>query len=131
MSGRRIGGSGRLMSSNAMVSFIPGRSSSRSGGESIGCVERGFDGGGLVVDAGQDLRRVDDAGAEREPFEAKRLAGVHEQRRGPFVDLEDEAGTGHERILPVLVGSSKTTRPVPSRPADSAWSSASRQRSSG
>ena len=67
-------------------------------------VERGFDRGCRVVEAGKDLRRVDDAGAEREAFEAQALAGVHEQRRGSFVDLENEAGTGHERILPVLVG---------------------------
>ncbi len=35
-SGRRIGGSGRLMSSKAIVSFMPGNSSVGSGSWSIG-----------------------------------------------------------------------------------------------
>jgi hypothetical protein len=36
MSGRRIGGSGRLTSSKAMVSFMPGRSSAGRGALSTG-----------------------------------------------------------------------------------------------
>jgi len=53
------------------------------------------DGGVHVADAGQRVRRVDHLGAEREALDAEPFAGVHEERRGSFVDLKDEAGSTH------------------------------------
>ena len=58
-SGRRIFGSGRLTSSNAIVSFMPGNSSVRSGSASIGLLEGVADGAVDVVDRRQRLGGVD------------------------------------------------------------------------
>ena len=74
----------------------------------------------------QRLRRVDDAGAEREALQPEAEALVDDQRRGAVVHVEDETGATHR----VLLGS-KATLTVPRRPAEWAWSSASRQRCSG
>jgi hypothetical protein len=81
-----------------------------------------------VGQPGQRLRRVDDAGAGREALQPEALALVHHERWGAVVDLEHEAWTGHALLLSSI---SKATLTVPRRPADWAWSTASRQRYSG
>ena len=65
----------------------------RVGGD--GVQQRVLDGGVHVADPGQRVGRVDHLGAEREALDAEPLAGVHEERRGAFVDLQDEAGSAH------------------------------------
>jgi hypothetical protein len=96
-------------------------------------LERVGDRGVRVGQAGQDVGRVDGAGAEREAFEAQLLAVVDQQRRGAFVDLDDDAGAGMAAPFLGVSGAvrSKATLAVPRRPASRAWSIAWRQRWSG
>jgi hypothetical protein len=61
--------------------------------------QRPPDGGVRIPDGGQRFGRVDDAGAlGGEPFEPEPLAVVVQDRRGRVVDVEDEAGAGHQRL---------------------------------
>ena len=95
MSGRRMGGSGREMSSNAIVSFIPGNSSAGSGSASIGFEQRATDGGVGMCERCERLGRIDDAGpVGRQLLEAELLAVVEQHGRGGAVDVEDEPGAG-------------------------------------
>src|SRR4051812_39437203 len=80
-----------------------------------------------VRHTGQRLRWIDDTRAERELLQTERLAGVQQQRWRAFVHRQDETRPAHAATLLM----SKATLTVPSRPAWPAWSSASRQRSSG
>ena len=79
------------------------------------------------------VRRVDHPRAERELLEPEPLALVDEERRRAFVDFEDETRSCH--VCVSLFGQSSlgsnATFSVPSLPAPSAWSIASRQRRSG
>ena len=124
MSGRRIFGSGRLTSSKAIVSFIPGKSSSGSGSWSSGMQQRVQD---RTVDVAQRLDRlgrVDDAAAVGgELLEAEVLTAPEEDGRGGAIHLEDEAGTGHYRWFSCL--RSNATFTAPRRPAAEAWAMAS------
>ena len=126
MSGLRIGGSGIEMSSNAMVSRMPGVSSSGSGSSPSGLSSACRIAASTSGTAGQRLGRVDHPGPQRELLEPEALSLMDDDRRGPVVDLEHETWTAHL----ILLGSNATFT-VPSRPAEWAWSSASRHRCSG
>ena len=89
MSGIFIGGSGRLMSSNAIVSFMPGAQQRVQRVHAERGVQRGGDRGVDVDQALQRRRRVDDPRADRQPLEPERLAGVEQRRRRVLVDLDD------------------------------------------
>ena len=93
------------------------------------------DGGIDVLDPRQGLRGVDDPAAEGQAFEAEPLAVMEQQRRRPLVDLQDKTRSCHkisfyESNYESSRGS-KTTLMLPRRPADMAWSTASRKRDSG
>ena len=96
MSGLRIGGSGIEMSSNAMVSRIPGLQQLRQRlGRRAGAAARARIAPSTSRIAGQRLRRVDDARSRRELLQPEALALVDDQRRGPVVDLQHETGAAH------------------------------------
>src|SRR3954452_21134217 len=101
MSGTFIGGSGRLRSSKAIVSFMPGLKSESSGsmpsGESSAAAIaasmsiRPFSGGGGNTIREQGGRGIQYRRADGQALEPERLAGVKERRRRVLVDL-DHAG---------------------------------------
>ena len=103
MSGRRIFGSGRLTSSNAIVSFMPGNSSAGSGSWSMRVQQRVADGAVDVVDGRQRLGRVDDAAAAgRQLLEAEVLAAPEQHRAAwsgrPRGRIRDGASACSSRI---------------------------------
>ena len=121
------------MSSIAIVSFIPGVSSSWSGSEPWGWSSACRMWLPQAPEPRQRVRRVDHPRAERELLEPEPLALVDEERRRALVDFENETRSCH--VCVSLFGQSSlgsnATFSVPSLPAPSAWSIASRQRRSG
>ena len=99
MSGRFIWGSGSEMSSNAIVSFMPGTEQRRKrlGVERLQqrIADRAVD----VVDAVERLGRVDSTRAGGKLVEPEPLAVVEQQRGSRPIDVEDEPGAGHQRFL--------------------------------
>src|SRR5439155_16911370 len=69
---------------------------------------------------------IDHLRSQREPLKPEGLSFVHQQRRRPLVDFEDESRSAHESPL-----GSNAILSVPRRPAANAWSRASRHRASG
>ncbi len=94
-------------------------------------VERVADRLADALDPGQRVGRVDHPRPERELLQPEPLALVDEERRRPLVDVQHEPRSGHVALPVQSVLGSNATRRVPSRPAPSAWSIASRQRRSG
>ena len=68
-----------------------------------------------VAHAGERLRRVYDAAAERQLLQTEPFAIVKQQRRRPLVDLQHETRSRHQFSL-----GSNATLVVPSFPADNA-----------
>ena len=116
------------MSSKQIVSFMPGRSSARSGSESpSGCSRASRMAASGSLQGRQRLARVEDpAAAGGEPLEPERLAVVEEDRRRGAIDVEDEAGTGHQMLsLSRSDRRSKAILTAPRVPASAAWAMAS------
>ena len=84
-----------VMSSNTMVSVSPGRSRSVSAAESSGASSAAFVASSRSGSGRDGIRRIDHLGAEREALEPEAVAGRHDQRRRPFVDVEHESGPSH------------------------------------
>src|SRR5581483_8719716 len=84
-----------------------------------------------VPDPRQRVRWVDHPRAERELLQPEPLALVDQERRGPLVHLQHEPRPRHVRNPLYSACGSNATFNVPSLPAASAWSIASRQRRSG
>ena len=140
-SGRRIFGSGRLTSSNAIVSFMPGNSSVGSGSMSIGLssalrIAPSMSSIGVVR-----LGRVDHAAAVgRQLLEAEPFA-VPEQWRcraveSSTVDVEYEGRGSEASTVEYSTGDrghhgSKAIFTAPRRPAVAAWAMASTWSTSG
>ena len=98
LSGLRIGGSGREMSSKAIVSRIPGV---QQFGQRTAVPERLEQGPAdscvRVSDRGQRFGGVHDpASLGRQALQPEALAVPDEHGRSGTVDFENEPGTGHE-----------------------------------
>ena len=89
MSGVAIGGSGKLMSSTAIVTRMPGSSCANSGSQSMRMIQRIAD-RRLAIRQTLDRRiRIDHARADRKVFEDEVLAGRHDARRAIAIDVND------------------------------------------
>ena len=124
-----MGGSGSEMSSKAMVSLMPGRSSAGSGSWSpSGWVEGVADGGLGVGQRVHGLGRVDDPAALGQPLQAEALAVPEQGGWRRAVDVEHESGPGAHRVRPFRsfrLRRSKAILTAPRRPAAPAWAMAS------
>src|SRR5205823_10187711 len=83
-----------------------------------------------IVERANRLRSVDDATSGGEAFEAEAFSVPEQRGRSGAVDVEDEAGTGHD-YRRLSERRSKTILTAPRRPAAAACSMASAKRSSG
>ena len=108
MSGRRIVGVGVPMSSKAIVSCIAGFSNAESGSDWLGVSSAALIASPRPGTWVERLGRVDHPGSQRKPLKAETIAVRHQQRRGAFVDFEDETGSAH---LPISLRRQRPARP--------------------